>query len=230
MFLFRATHGKVLAGSSSFASQTTTAAGRHIMSNPIRSSERYESTATSATSLNQAHPGHPLETSQPPPPPRPGPAWTTDCDRLVKGGHRVPKPRAGWAGGTGAPPPLFFPRRGGLGGSGGVLQFFPRWGGGGPREPRAPGGGSPFLGGFWLVCPGGGVASGTDEVEPREMRWVPSGVATMTSSLAARRCTAMRDTLADAPARPRSPDPRDMVVAGLLHGMSGGTRLPSQPN
>src|SRR5664280_1613785 len=54
MFLFRATHGKVLAGSSSFASQTTTAAGRHIMSNPIRSSERYELTATSATSLNQA--------------------------------------------------------------------------------------------------------------------------------------------------------------------------------
>jgi hypothetical protein len=54
MFLFRATHGKVLAGSSSFASQTTTAAGRHIVSNPIRSSKRYELTATSATSLNQA--------------------------------------------------------------------------------------------------------------------------------------------------------------------------------
>ena len=54
MFLFRATHGKVLAGSSSFASQTTTAAGRHVVSNPIRPSERYESTATSATSLNQA--------------------------------------------------------------------------------------------------------------------------------------------------------------------------------
>src|SRR5664280_1569217 len=54
MFLFRATHGKVLAGSSSFASQTTTAAGRHFVSNPIRSSERYELTATSATSLNQA--------------------------------------------------------------------------------------------------------------------------------------------------------------------------------
>jgi hypothetical protein len=48
MFLFRATHGKVLAGSSSFASQTTTAAGRHVVSNPIRPSERYESTATSA--------------------------------------------------------------------------------------------------------------------------------------------------------------------------------------
>jgi hypothetical protein len=54
MFLFRATHGKVLAGSSSFASQTTIAAGRHFVSNPIRSSERYELTATSATSLNQA--------------------------------------------------------------------------------------------------------------------------------------------------------------------------------
>jgi hypothetical protein len=54
MFLFRATHGKVLAGSSSFASQTTTAAGRHFVSNPIRSSKRYELTATSATSLNQA--------------------------------------------------------------------------------------------------------------------------------------------------------------------------------
>src|SRR5665213_3207156 len=54
MFLFRATHGKVLAGSSSFASQTTTAAGRHVVGNPIRSSERYELTATSATSLNQA--------------------------------------------------------------------------------------------------------------------------------------------------------------------------------
>src|SRR5665647_342892 len=54
MFLFRATHGKDLAGSSSFASQTTTAAGRHIVSNPIRSSKRYELTATSATSLNQA--------------------------------------------------------------------------------------------------------------------------------------------------------------------------------
>src|ERR1035437_8032292 len=60
MFLFRATHGKVLAGSSSFASQTPTAAGRHIMSNPIRSSERYELTATSATSLNQAHRGQAL--------------------------------------------------------------------------------------------------------------------------------------------------------------------------
>jgi hypothetical protein len=49
MFLFRATHGKVLAGSSSFASQTTTAAaGRHVVSNPIRPSERYESTAASA--------------------------------------------------------------------------------------------------------------------------------------------------------------------------------------
>jgi len=55
MFLFRATHGKDLARSSSFASQTTTAAGRHVVSNPIRSSERYESTATSANSLNQAH-------------------------------------------------------------------------------------------------------------------------------------------------------------------------------
>src|ERR1035437_10240344 len=61
MFLFRATHGKVLAGSSSFANQTTTAAGRHIVSNPIRSSKRYESTATSATSLNQAHRGHSIQ-------------------------------------------------------------------------------------------------------------------------------------------------------------------------
>src|ERR1035437_1120719 len=55
MFLCRPTHGKVLAGSTSFASQTTTAAGRHIMSNPVRPSERYESAAVSANSLNQAH-------------------------------------------------------------------------------------------------------------------------------------------------------------------------------
>jgi hypothetical protein len=46
-------------GCSSFASQTTTAAGRHIVSNPIRSSKRYELTATSATSLNQAQRGAP---------------------------------------------------------------------------------------------------------------------------------------------------------------------------
>src|ERR1035437_11148710 len=62
MFLFRATHGKVLAGGSSFASQTTTAAGRHFVSNPIRSSERYELTATSATSLNQAPTRAPAKT------------------------------------------------------------------------------------------------------------------------------------------------------------------------
>jgi hypothetical protein len=37
--------------------QTTTAAGRHIVSNPIRSSKRYEPTGTSATSLNQARYG-----------------------------------------------------------------------------------------------------------------------------------------------------------------------------
>src|ERR1035437_2484638 len=54
MFLCRPTHGKVLAGSTSFASQTTTAAGRHIMSNPVRPSERYESAAVSANRLNQA--------------------------------------------------------------------------------------------------------------------------------------------------------------------------------
>jgi len=51
----RATHGETLTGSSSFASQTTTAAVRHIVSHPMRSSKRYELTATSATSLNQAH-------------------------------------------------------------------------------------------------------------------------------------------------------------------------------
>jgi hypothetical protein len=60
MFLFRATHGENLTGSSSFASQTTPAAGRYIVNNPIRSSERYELTATPATSLNQGRTERPV--------------------------------------------------------------------------------------------------------------------------------------------------------------------------
>ena len=43
--------------SSSFESQAAFAVSRHIVSNPIRSSERYGSTAVSATSLNQVRLG-----------------------------------------------------------------------------------------------------------------------------------------------------------------------------
>jgi hypothetical protein len=48
---------KDLVGSSSIGNQTAPAVGRHFGSDPTRSSERYESAAASATSLNQALPG-----------------------------------------------------------------------------------------------------------------------------------------------------------------------------
>jgi len=54
-------------GSSSIGNQTTPAVGRHFGSDPTRSSERYESDAASATSLNQALPG----------------VWTTRKDFVV---------------------------------------------------------------------------------------------------------------------------------------------------
>lgn len=49
--------GKDPMGSSSLDNQTTSVAGRHFGSNPTRPSERYETTAASADSLNQARLG-----------------------------------------------------------------------------------------------------------------------------------------------------------------------------
>ena len=99
MFLFRATHGKVLAGSSSFASQTTTAAaGRHVVSNPIRPSERYESTAASAHQSQSGTSGVLNKTSHRSR--RICSQFTPRCENLQRAGHTVrlrQPPRLTWA-------------------------------------------------------------------------------------------------------------------------------------